>query len=157
MDAKTLGGRIAELRKKKGITQKELAERLHVTDGAVSKWERGINYPDLSLLEPIALELDTNMISLLALEASTADQILRTITDLSVQERADLVRQLRFRGWYKLVIEVLILAAFIAASRIFADHGIYGFAQSITGGMAGFAGCLIGSELYTLKNLPKLR
>lgn len=78
MDAKTLGGRIAELRKKKGITQKELAERLHVTDGAVTKWERGINYPDLSLLEPIALELDTDMISLLALEASTADQILRT-------------------------------------------------------------------------------
>lgn len=76
---------------------------------------------------------------------------------MSVQERADLVRQLRFRGCYKLVIEVLILAAFIAASRIFADHGIYGFAQSITGGMASFVGCLMGSELYTLKNLPKLR
>ena len=92
MDAKVLGAKIAELRKRKGITQKQLAERLHVTDGAVSKWERGINYPDLSLLEPIAVELDTDMISLLALEASTADQILRTITDLSVQERGDLVR-----------------------------------------------------------------
>ena len=157
MDAQVLGAKIAELRKKKGITQKQLAERLHVTDGAVSKWERGINYPDLSMLESIAAELDSDMISLLALEASTADQILRTITDLSVQERGDLVRQLRFRGYYKLLLEVLILAAFFVAARIFRDHGIYGFAQTVTLGMGSFVGCLIGSEIYTLINLPKLR
>ena len=103
------------------------------------------------------MELDTDMISLLALEASTADQILRTITDLSVQERGDLVRQLRFRGYYKLFLEVVILAAFFVAARTFRDHGIYGFAQTVTGGMGGFVGCLIGSELYTIINLPKLR
>ena len=157
MDAKVLGEKISSLRKERGMTQKQLAELLHVTDGAVSKWERGLNYPDLSLLELIACALDTNMSSLLSLEASTADQILKTITDLSIQERAQLVRQLRLRGCFKLVIEALILAAFIAASNIFAEHGIYGFAQSITGGMSGFVGILIGSELYALKNLPKLR
>ena len=41
MDAKVLGAKIAALRKAQGLTQKQLAERLHVTDGAVSKWERG--------------------------------------------------------------------------------------------------------------------
>lgn len=41
MDAKVLGGKIAQLRKEKGMTQNQLAEMLHVTDGAVSKWERG--------------------------------------------------------------------------------------------------------------------
>ena len=157
MDAKVLGGKIAQLRKEKGMTQNQLAEMLHVTDGAVSKWERGLNYPDLTLLEPIAQVLGTDLSCLLSLEASTPDQILKTITDLSIQERADLVRQLRFRGCYKIVIELLILAAFIASSNIFADHGIYGFAQSISGGMSGFVGVLIGSELYALKNLPKLR
>ena len=50
MDAKVLGSRITELRKQKGITQRELSQRLHVTDGAVSKWERGVNYLNLSLL-----------------------------------------------------------------------------------------------------------
>ena len=157
MDLMKTAALLRQLRKEKGMTQRQLAELLHVTDGAVSKWERGINFPDLSLLEPIARVLDTNMISLLSLEASTADQVLKTITDLSIQERAQLVRQLRLRSCYKLVIEALILAAFIAASNVFADHGIYGFAQSITGGMSGFVGVLIGSELYALKNLPKLR
>ena len=41
MDAATLGRRIGSRRKELGMTQKDLAEQLHVTDGAVSKWERG--------------------------------------------------------------------------------------------------------------------
>lgn len=66
MDAPTLGKRIADLRKEKGMTQRELAEILHITDGAVSKWERELNFPDLSLIEPLAVALDTNVITLLA-------------------------------------------------------------------------------------------
>lgn len=41
INAGATGKKIAELRKKKGLTQKELAERLYVTDKAISKWERG--------------------------------------------------------------------------------------------------------------------
>jgi len=50
MDIVKSGLFIAELRKKKMMTQKELAELLHVTDKAVSKWERGIASPDVQLL-----------------------------------------------------------------------------------------------------------
>ena len=45
---------IAELRKQKGYTQKILAEKLFVSDKAVSKWERGISLPDIMLLKPLA-------------------------------------------------------------------------------------------------------
>lgn len=51
---KNIGKFIAQLRKEKKMTQKELANQLHITDKAVSKWERGLSCPDISLLNPIA-------------------------------------------------------------------------------------------------------
>lgn len=44
MDAEKFGAFIAEMRKQKQMTQKELAEKLHVTDKAVSRWERGVSH-----------------------------------------------------------------------------------------------------------------
>lgn len=57
MDNGKTGALIKKLRKEKGMTQKELADQLHITDRAVSKWERGLCAPDLSLLEPLAAAL----------------------------------------------------------------------------------------------------
>ena len=54
MEQKTIGGLIAALRKANGMTQKDLAERLHVSDKAVSRWERDESAPDLSLIPVIA-------------------------------------------------------------------------------------------------------
>lgn len=54
MDATKVGARIAKLRNEMNITQLELAEKLGVTDRAVSKWETGIGYPDVTLLPQIA-------------------------------------------------------------------------------------------------------
>lgn len=51
---KTLGGMIAFLRKEKGMTQLELAEKLGVTDKAVSKWERDLCCPDIATLPKLA-------------------------------------------------------------------------------------------------------
>ena len=53
MDAQKTGRLITQARKEKGLTQKELAQALHVSAQAVSKWERGLNFPDLALLEPL--------------------------------------------------------------------------------------------------------
>ena len=53
MDANATGRFIAELRKQKGYTQKELAEKLMVTDKAISRWETGKGLPDTSLLKPL--------------------------------------------------------------------------------------------------------
>ena len=53
MTNRTIGETICTLRKEKGMTQKELAEALHVTDKAVSKWERGGSLPDTATIPRI--------------------------------------------------------------------------------------------------------
>ena len=54
MDQEKIGNFIAKLRKENNLTQKELGEKLNITDNSVSKWERGINAPDISQLERIS-------------------------------------------------------------------------------------------------------
>lgn len=65
MNYETIGKFIQSKRKEKGLTQKELAEKLGVTDKAVSKWERGLGCPDVSILEILANELDTSILEIL--------------------------------------------------------------------------------------------
>lgn len=60
--------KVAELRKKSNITQKELAEYLDVAHQTISKWERGITLPDISLLPKIAEYFNVNVDSLLGIE-----------------------------------------------------------------------------------------
>lgn len=54
MNENKVGQFIAELRKEKQMTQKDLATQLYITDKAVSKWERGLSYPDISLITSLA-------------------------------------------------------------------------------------------------------
>jgi len=65
MDNKKFGAFIASLRKEKGWTQNELAERLHVTDKAVSKWERGVGFPDIKLIESLAEVLEVSILEIM--------------------------------------------------------------------------------------------
>ncbi|WP_419067480.1 helix-turn-helix domain-containing protein [Candidatus Allofournierella excrementavium] len=65
MDAKTLGDFIAGRRRELGLTQAQLAARLHLTDKAVSRWERGVGLPDLATLEPLAAALEVNLAELM--------------------------------------------------------------------------------------------
>lgn len=53
----TFGKFISKKRRELGLTQKELAENLYVTESAVSKWERGISYPDITLIAAICEQL----------------------------------------------------------------------------------------------------
>ena len=56
---------IAQLRKEKGYTQKQLAQKLYISDKAVSKWETGVSIPDTALLIPLAQLLDVSVTELL--------------------------------------------------------------------------------------------
>lgn len=66
MDQKKIGAFIAQTRKDLNMSQKELADKLGVTDRAVSKWETGRSMPDLSLLQPLCRVLKTDVNSLLS-------------------------------------------------------------------------------------------
>ena len=66
MDTKKIGAFIADNRKKKGLTQEQLGERLGVSNKTVSRWENGNYMPDLSLLEPLSIELGISLNELLA-------------------------------------------------------------------------------------------
>ena len=156
MNPQIVGKQITAHRKAMGLTQKELAEKLLVTDGAVSKWERGINFPDVSLLEPLAAELGTTVIELLELETATKQEVISAVTDISEAEKQKLKKDLKSRSIFKIAIELLLMAALITASKIFDNYQIYGLAQICTMGMMGFVGTLIGSELFLLRNLKKL-
>lgn len=65
MDAKKIGVFIADVRKKKKLTQAELGQYLNVTDKAVSKWECGKCLPDSSLFDEISKVLEVSMSELL--------------------------------------------------------------------------------------------
>lgn len=60
------GAAIRTLREKKRLTQQQLAERLQVSDKAVSKWETGKGFPDISLIEPLARVLQVSLPELLS-------------------------------------------------------------------------------------------
>jgi len=66
MDAQKTGALIRRLRLEKGLTQKELAEKLQISDKAVSKWERGLGCPDVGLLTALAEALEVTLPELLA-------------------------------------------------------------------------------------------
>ena len=68
MDAYKFGCFVAERRKEQNMTQKDLAAKLQVTDKAVSKWERGLGFPDINSLEPLADALGVSIIELMKSE-----------------------------------------------------------------------------------------
>ena len=65
MDAKMFGAFLAQVRRAQSLTQAELAEQLHVTDKAVSRWERGVGLPDINTLEPLADALGLSLADLM--------------------------------------------------------------------------------------------
>ena len=75
MDNLEFGAFIAQLRKEQNLTQKELAQQLHVTDKAVSKWETGKGFPDLKLMEPLAQALGVTLVELIQCQRQQADTL----------------------------------------------------------------------------------
>lgn len=68
MEAEKFGSFVQTRRKELGLKQADLAEQIHVTDKAISRWERGVGFPDIKLLEPLAKALDVSILELIQSE-----------------------------------------------------------------------------------------
>ena len=75
MDNQKFGTFISTLRKEKGWTQRDLAEYLNVTDKAVSKWERGLGFPDIKTIEPLSDALDVSILEIMRSERIQEEQV----------------------------------------------------------------------------------
>lgn len=111
MDAKCTGEKIAALRKEKGMTQKELAIKVYVTDKAVSKWERGLNFPDLSLLEALAEALGTTTAYLLGIEDAGKEEMWKTLAEVSKKQKETTAGIIRRIGWFLVTMAVIFALA----------------------------------------------
>ena len=68
MKYENMGSLIKEIRKEKNMTQKDLADQLNITDKAVSKWERGISYPDINTIPELSKLLGLSVEELMELK-----------------------------------------------------------------------------------------
>lgn len=106
MDNIQFGAFVAQLRKEQELTQKELADRLNVTDKAVSKWETGKGFPDVKLLEPLAQALGVSLVELMQGRRQESETL--TIAEagavvfqaIGQSERTTARRYLRLFRWF---------------------------------------------------------
>ena len=90
MDAKRFGCFVAERRKELHMTQKDLAYKIHVTDKAVSKWERGLGLPDINSIEDLANALDVSITELMRSELNAREEAEQVVSDVIEVAREDI-------------------------------------------------------------------
>ena len=125
MDALKTGKFIAEKRKEKGLRQQDLADKLHITDKAVSKWERGLSCPDLALLVPLSETLDISVMELLKgekieeLDAKVADEVVvDAVNDyISAFQRKSRTSKIKY-----LIFSLIIIVAVISTMLNVINH-----------------------------------
>lgn len=135
MNKERFGTFIAENRKEMGLTQAQLAEKLHVTDKAVSKWERGLSYPDVTLLEPLAGIFGISIDALLRCQSFEDDreehkmeeqnESIQTVVEISRENQKGERRQ-----WLRAVIVMavtlaLIVILFVVQNYLFEKNNPY--------------------------------
>lgn len=143
MNKNDIGARIQNKRKKLGFTQKELAEKIHVTDKTVSKWETGRHFPDIEIMEDLAMALGISLQELLGLENDSAEETIASVIHISKEEKKTIIREIRNRGFLTVILGIILFIASIYTSKILADNNIFGLPQITTVGMAGFIGIII--------------
>ena len=117
MDKITFGKFVADTRRDLGLTQQMLADRLHITDKAVSKWERGLSYPDLTMLEPLAEALGLSTAELLACCKDLTEDV-TNLLDIAKESNRSMHK--RFRWIVAAIVAIgflLVGAAFWYAFR----------------------------------------
>lgn len=155
IDKKKIGEFIAELRKEKGLTQKQLAKDLFVSDKAVSKWETGQSIPDVQILIPLSEKLGVTVTEILQGEKSNInikiDEVaVKQIITIANGEQKKETTQLR---------RLFVVCAIVAILEVFIIYKIdinllynynFGFTSFVVAFFIGIYCCFFTKEV-----LPK--
>lgn len=155
MDAVMMGQFIAQLRKEQKMTQMELAEKIYVTDKAVSKWERGKGLPDICNIELLSKAFDISMIEMLECKKNKKEDTSKAISSEEMKNEIEkyimIVKKYENRrSLYKKMLAYLCMGIGV----IFVIYGVYNivfpynsFSTAIKGGIDG------PTALYSVKQV----
>lgn len=121
MESKKVGSFITALRKEKGLTQKQLAERLNVTDKAVSRWETGKGYPDIEILVRLCEELDISLNELLSGKRLEKESIEKACEENVVSAYAK-VKKLKSKNIFFIVLTIILIVALCVVTVFTSKH-----------------------------------
>ena len=128
MDMLKIGNFIADKRKKKHLTQKQLAEQLHITDRAVSKWENGRSLPDVALMLELCAILECNVNELLCGEVLSMENT----NQKNEQLLLDMAKELEKKNktiwasmWAIMIVSMTALFASIFIARFLIPEGVW--------------------------------
>lgn len=139
MDQKKIGRFLKELRKEKGLTQEQFAEKLNVSGRTVSRWETGSNMPDISLLVEIAEFYDTNIPEIINGERKSENmneevkEVAESMSNYAGAEKKNIVKNIRglsFIGLAAFVVHSLLEVTGIYQKIILLEY-LYVYSESL--------------------------
>lgn len=150
------GAFLSRLRKEKGMTQKELAEKLFVSDKAVSKWERGLSLPDIALLQPIAELLGTSVTELLSGQTIQPDQpmtvkdveplVASALTMTAQEQEAQRGHRRAWGRWFFLALSAFAVELMTLWSQFRDDLSTFAYLPPMLAGIFGIYFVFIAKE-----------
>lgn len=158
MDNNKVGKFIASLRKEKGLTQQQLGDKLFVTDKAVSKWERGLSFPDITILQKLALILDADVSEILCGERGKnkkidiqkeIDKTIEKIEQNQIQRKKELINKIK-------KISIMIVSIIAIIFLIFLIRYIYYHPSNIKEGNNRYEIGFFGVSNLEKKGLDEL-
>ncbi len=145
MNQQQIGHFIQERRKGRGMTQQELAERLGVTNKAVSKWEKGRSMPDVALFEPLCRELEIGIPELLAGRSIEAEEQQKAAEELLMESIS--------RG--KLVgLQVFLMINAVVGAVLVLSPALFSVEKPLSGLLFGFGVLECVMSVYFDSALP---
>lgn len=116
MNNKKTGVLIAQIRKENGLTQKQLADKIGVSNATISKWETAKGFPDISLIEPLADALGISVSEIIAGERLVSnkktDDLISDLVDISINEQN---RKRKIHNW---IIAITVALLYLIISLI---------------------------------------
>ena len=154
-----IGAFLKELRRKKGITQEELAEKLGVSGRTISRWETGSNMPDISLLLEIAAFFDVSIPEIIKGERKSENmqeevkEIAETMSDYASAEKEKLLKSIRYMSILGLIALLIHMA--LEETGVYDRNSVFRYAYGISEALIYVT--VLMFPLYTTGLLSKIR